>query len=243
MKKVIYEIESNEKLVDNVYKIILKGDSSDFKNPGQFLDIKIKGFYLRRPISIYDISENSVSIIYKVVGKGTEKLSEMKKGETLDCLSGLGNGFNTNKSGETPVLLGGGVGIPPMYYLCKTLLNENKRPSVVLGFNSASEVFCLDAFKNLCVNTYLMTVDGSAGEKGFAADALKKINYSYLYCCGPEQMLKSCYDNSSTDGQFSFEERMGCGFGACMGCSCKTKYGYKRICRDGPVLEKGEIIW
>ena len=142
MKKVIYEIESNEKLVNNVYKIILKGDSSDFKNPGQFLDIKIKGFYLRRPISIYDISENSVSIIYKVVGKGTEKLSEMKKGETLDCLSGLGNGFNTNKSGETPVLLGGGVGIPPMYFLCKTLLNENKRPSVVLGFNSASEVFC-----------------------------------------------------------------------------------------------------
>ena len=242
MKQGFFEIKSNVNIAKNVYKMELVGDVSDITNAGQFINIKIDGLYLRRPISVCDLSENSVTIIYKVVGKGTEILSKMQSGK-LDVLTGLGNGYNLSCSGENPLLIGGGVGVPPMYLLAKNLIKQGKKVSVILGFNTKEEVFCEQDFKNLGATVYVTTVDGSYGIKGFVTDAMKNLNYSYFYTCGPEPMLKAVYNGSTTSGQFSFEEKMGCGFGACMGCSCKTLYGNKRICKDGPVLVKEEIIW
>ncbi|MBQ3493422.1 MAG: dihydroorotate dehydrogenase electron transfer subunit [Clostridia bacterium] len=222
----------------------LMGDVSAIERPGQFVNIAIDGLFLRRPISVCDVEDNVLTIIYKVVGKGTEKMSYMKGGEILDILTGLGNGYFTDLSGEKPLLVGGGVGVPPMYKLCKELIKEGKEPTVILGFNTKSEVFYENEFKALGVTVFVTTVDGSYGIKGFVTDAIKEVGeYTYLYTCGPEPMLKALYNAVTTSGQFSFEERMGCGFGACMGCSCKTKYGNKRICKDGPVLVKEEIIW
>ena len=243
MNNVIYTIKSNEKLTDTVYKMVFEGDTSAVTASGQFINIKIDGLYLRRPISIFDCKENELSIIYKVVGIGTEMMSKMTTGEKLDVLVGLGNGFDTSVSGNTPVVIGGGVGVPPMYYLAKKLLAEGKQVTAILGFNKADEVFGKEDFEAIGCKTIVTTVDGSMGVKGFVTDALKEVGYSYFFTCGPEPMLKALYNASETSGQFSFEERMGCGFGACMGCSCKTKYGNKRICKDGPVLVKEEIIW
>ena len=243
MINLIYEIAQNEKLTENVYKMVLLGDASEIGAPGQFINIKLSGFYLRRPISICDYSENTITIVYKVVGGGTEMLSKMQKGEKLDCLVSLGNGFSTKESGNTPVLIGGGVGIPPLFALCKKLLGEGKTPTVILGFNKKEEIFLEDDFKNLGVKVIVTTVDGSYGEKGFVTDALKTLDYTYFYTCGPMPMFEAIEKTATTSGQYSFEERMGCGFGACMGCSCKTKYGNKRICKDGPVLVREEIIW
>lgn len=243
MKNVIYTVKSNEKLTDNVWKMVFEGDTSAVTASGQFINIKIDSLYLRRPISIFDCKENELTIIYKVVGTGTEMMSKMAVGTKLDVLVGLGNGFDTSVSGENPVVIGGGVGVPPMYYLAKKLLAEGKNVTAILGFNKADEVFGKEDFEAIGCKTIVTTVDGSMGVKGFVTDALKDIEYSYFFTCGPEPMLKALYNASETSGQFSFEERMGCGFGACMGCSCKTKYGNKRICKDGPVLVKEEIIW
>ena len=243
MNNVIYTIKSNEKLTDTVYKMVFEGDTSAVTASGQFINIRIEGLYLRRPISIFDCKENELTIIYKVVGVGTEMMSKMSAGEKLDVLVGLGNGFDTSVSGDTPVVIGGGVGVPPMYYLAKKLLKEGKQVTAILGFNKADEVFGKEDFEEIGCKTIVTTVDGSMGIKGFVTDALKETDYSYFFTCGPEPMLKALYNASETSGQFSFEERMGCGFGACMGCSCKTKYGNKRICKDGPVLVKEEIIW
>ena len=243
MINLIYEIAQNEKLTENVYKMVLLGDASEIGAPGQFINIKLSGFYLRRPISICDYSENTITIVYKVVGGGTEMLSKMQKGEKLDCLVSLGNGFSTKESGNTPVLIGGGVGIPPLFALCKKLLGEGKTPTVILGFNKKEEIFLEEDFKALGVKVIVTTVDGSYGEKGFVTDALKTLDYTYFYTCGPMPMFEAIEKTATTSGQYSFEERMGCGFGACMGCSCKTKYGNKRICKDGPVLVREEIIW
>lgn len=243
MKNVIYTVKSNEKLTDNVFKMIFEGDTSAVTAPGQFINIKIDSLYLRRPISIFDCKENELSIIYKVVGAGTEIMSNMPDGTKLDCLVGLGNGFDISKAGDNPVVIGGGVGVPPMYYLAKKLIEDGKKVTAVLGFNTANEIFGKKDFEALGVDTIVTTVDGSEGIKGFVTDALKDIEYSYFFTCGPEPMLKAVYNSTNTSGQFSFEERMGCGFGACMGCSCKTKYGNKRICKEGPVLVKEEIIW
>lgn len=243
MKQGIFEIKENLKIAKDVYKMVLLGDTSDIKKPGQFINIKLEGFFLRRPISVCDYDKNSVTIIYKVVGNGTEVMSNMESGDKIDVLTGLGNGFDTEKSGDVPVLIGGGVGVPPMYNLAKKLMAEGRKPIAVIGFNRAEEIFYKDEFEALGIKTFVTTADGSVGIKGFVTDALKDINYTYIYTCGPEPMLKAVYNASKTSGQFSFEERMGCGFGACMGCSCKTKYGNKRICKDGPVLEKEEIIW
>jgi len=244
LKQGIFEIKENMKLAKDVYKMILSGDTSDITKPGQFINIQLDGFYLRRPISVCDYDDKTVTIIYKVVGKGTEVMAKMKSGEKLDVLTGLGNGFDVTKTGDVPVLVGGGVGVPPMYNLAKVLVEEGKKPIAILGFNKAEEVFYKDEFEALGVKTYVTTVDGSVGIKGFVTDALGEIeNYTYICTCGPEPMLKALYNACKTSGQFSFEERMGCGFGACMGCSCKTKYGNKRICKDGPILEKEEIIW
>ncbi len=211
--------------------------------PGQFVNIKLEGQYLRRPISICDYDENTLTLIYKVVGVGTEKMSEYKPGRELDILIALGNGFDTSKSGTSPLLIGGGVGVPPMYNLCKKLISEGKKPTVILGFNSREDVFSEEEFKALGVETIVTTADGSYGIHGFVTDAMKDISYDYFFTCGPEPMFRAIEKIASTSGQYSFEERMGCGFGACMGCSCKTKYGNKRICKDGPVLLREEIIW
>lgn len=242
MKQGLFKIEENINLTENVMKMRLSGDTSDITKPGQFINILLDGLYLRRPISVCDCDERTVTIIYKVVGKGTEKMQKMTEG-TLDVLTGLGNGYDTALSGDKPLLLGGGVGVPPLYMLAKQLIDEGKKPTVVLGFNTKDEVFYENEFKNLGAKVIVTTVDGSYGLKGFVTDAMKDIDYSYIYTCGPEPMLKAIYSASETSGQFSFEERMGCGFGACMGCSCKTVTGYKRICKDGPVLTKEEILW
>ena len=243
MKQLVFTILENKPLTETVYKMRLSGDCTDFTRPGQFLNIRLEGLFLRRPISVCDWTEDSVTILYKVVGTGTRKMAGMKEGETLDILTGLGNGYDTEKSGAAPLLVGGGVGVPPLFGLCRTLIAEGKTPTVILGFNTANEVFYEEEFKALGANVIVATADGSRGVKGFAAHAMEGLNYTYVYTCGPKLMLKSVYDAASTSGQFSFEERMGCGFGACMGCTCETKYGNKRICRDGPVLEKEEIIW
>jgi len=242
MKQSLFEIIDNIPLTADVMKMRLRGDTSEITSPGTFVNIKLDGLFLRRPISVCDVVGDVLTIIYKVVGKGTEQMREMKEGK-LDVLTGLGNGYDTSKSGDRPLLLGGGVGVPPMYMLAKRLIAEGKKVSVILGFNKECEIFCEEDFKALGADVTVTTVDGSYGVKGFVTDAMKEINYTYFYTCGPEPMLKAIYKASATSGQFSFEERMGCGFGACMGCSCKTVTGYKRICKDGPVLEKEEILW
>ena len=243
MKQGIFKIEEQKKIAKDVFLMRLSGDTSAITASGQFVNIKLDGFFLRRPISVCDYDENSLTIIYKVVGEGTDAMSKMSVGDTLDVLTGLGNGYDLSISGENPLLIGGGVGVPPMYNLCKKLICEGKKVSVILGFNGKDDVFAEKEFNDLGAKVIVTTVDGSYGIKGFVTDAMKALDYSYFYTCGPEPMLKAVYNQSKTSGQFSFEERMGCGFGACMGCSCKTKYGNKRICKDGPVIVKEEIIW
>ncbi len=243
MYQGLYEIKSNKQLTDSIFEMVLIGDTSSITASGQFINIKLDGFYLRRPISICDYNDSTITIIYKVVGSGTEVMSKMNAGEKLDVLCGLGNGFDTSKSMDKPVIIGGGVGVPPMYNLCKKLIAESKQVTVILGFNKKDEIFYEDEFKKLGADVKVTTVDGSYGIKGFVTDALKDTDYSYFFTCGPMPMFKAIESTAVTSGQYSFEERMGCGFGACMGCSCKTKYGNKRICKDGPVLEREEIIW
>lgn len=243
MKQSIFEVKANIKIAENTYKMVLGGDCSGITASGQFVNIKLDGFFLRRPISVCDYDDNELTLIYKVVGKGTEYMAKLGAGEKLDILTGLGNGYDLSKSGNEPVLIGGGAGVPPMYNLCRKLVAEGKKPQVILGFNKENEVFFENEFKALGAEVTVTTADGSYGMKGFVTDALKNMKYTYIYSCGPEPMLKAIYNTAETSGQLSFEERMGCGFGACMGCSCATKYGNKRICKDGPVLEMEEIIW
>ena len=243
MKQGIFTIISNEALTDTVYKMVLSGDTSAITASGQFVNIQLAGKFLRRPISVCDYDSQTLTIVYKVVGKGTEQMSVMSAGEQLDILTGLGNGYDLSLSGDKPVLLGGGVGVPPMYNLAKKLIALGKDVTVILGFNTKSEVFYEEEFKALGCNVIVATADGSHGVKGFATTPLAELDYTYFYTCGPEPMLKAVYKATSTSGQMSFEERMGCGFGACMGCSCKTLTGYKRICKEGPVMKKEEILW
>ena len=242
MKQGNFAILNNIALTENVYKMTLRGDVSAITAPGQFVNIKLDGLFLRRPISVCDVEGDRLTIIYKAVGKGTAQMSQMKEG-VLDVLTGLGNGYDLTLSGDRPVLLGGGVGVPPMYLLAKKLLAQGKKVSVILGFNTKSEVFYEDEFRALGAHVTVTTVDGSYGLKGFVTDALSDMDYTYFYTCGPEPMLEAVYKASKTSGQMSFEKRMGCGFGACMGCSCKTITGYKRICKEGPVMKKEEILW
>lgn len=250
MKQEIFKILTNQQLAKDVYRMTLTGDTCGIR-PGQFVNIKLDGLYLRRPISVCDCVGCVLTLIYKVVGKGTELMSKMTQCEELDVLTGLGNGYDLTKSGETPLLIGGGVGVPPLYMLCRRLAEEGRHPTVVLGFNKAEEVFYPNEFAALGAEVKVATVDGSVGVKGFVTDAIAALadegkKFSYFYTCGPEPMLKAVYNSpvlAGVEGEFSFEERMGCGFGACMGCSCKTVTGYKRICKDGPVLEKKEILW
>ena len=241
MKQQILRITGNVPAAESVYKMTLEGPELEEQKPGQFVNIRLEGLYLRRPISVCDSEAGRLTLIYKTVGKGTERMSRMQPGETLDVLTGLGNGYDLTKSGDRPLLLGGGVGVPPLYMLARKLREQGKAVTAVLGFNRRQEVFGEAEFRALGCGVTVTTADGSYGTKGFVTDALPE-NYSYFYTCGPEPMLKAVYGKTVTSGQFSFEERMGCGFGACMGCSCKTITGYKRICREGPVLEKEEIL-
>lgn len=242
MKQVFLKITSNEKLTDTVMKMTLQGDISAITAPGQFVNIQLDGLFLRRPISVCDAENDTLTIVYKVVGKGTEQMSKMTEG-TLDVLTGLGNGYDLSLAGKKPLLIGGGLGVPPMYMLAKKLIADGLDVTVVLGFNTKSEIFYEEDFKKLGAKVIVATADGSYGVKGFVTDAIRDLEYSYFYTCGPEPMLKALFNSTKTQGQFSFEERMGCGFGACMGCSCKTIYGNKRICKEGPVLKKEEILW
>ena len=242
MKQSIFEILENKALTKDVFKMVLSGDTSHITASGQFVNIQLEGLYLRRPISVCDWDDKTLTIVYKVVGKGTEQMSKMAPGVKLDVLTGLGNGYDLTKAGDKPVLLGGGVGVPPMYGCAKKLVELGIKPTVILGFNVKDEIFYEEEFKALGCETIVTTVDGSYGVKGFVTNALPE-NYTHFYTCGPEPMLKAVYKATTTSGQMSFEERMGCGFGACMGCSCKTLTGYKRICKDGPVMMKEEILW
>lgn len=242
-KQGIYKIISNKQLTADVFEMVLEGDTQYITAPGQFINIKLEGKFLRRPISVCDYSENTVTIIYKVVGEGTQQMSEMSAGETLDCLTGLGNGYDINKAEyKKPLLIGGGVGVPPLYNLAKRIIEKGIKPTVILGFNKKEEIFYENEFKALGAEVIIATADGSYGVKGFVTDAMPD-DYDYFFTCGPMPMFKAIESVVKTSGQYSFEERMGCGFGACMGCSCKTKYGNKRICKDGPVLVREEIIW
>ncbi|MCM1284569.1 MAG: dihydroorotate dehydrogenase electron transfer subunit [Acetobacter sp.] len=240
-KQNVYKILSNVKLAKDVYKMILEGDTQYITAPGQFINIKLEGKFLRRPISVCDYDENTITIIYKVVGSGTEYMSELSAGSELDVLTGLGNGYDISNS-KNPLVIGGGVGVPPMYNLTKKLIEDGQKVTVILGFNTKDEIFYEQEFKALGAEVIVTTVDGSYGIKGFVTDAFPQ-SYDYFYTCGPMPMFKAIEAKAVTSGQYSFEERMGCGFGACMGCSCKTKYGNKRICKDGPVLVREEIIW
>lgn len=243
MKQGLFTILNNEKLAKDTYRMVLQGDTGAITGPGQFVNIALEGCFLRRPISVCDYGPDSLTIIYKVVGWGTAQMSCLPAGTELDLLTGLGNGYDLEKSGDQPLLIGGGAGVPPLYALAKRLLEQGKHPTVILGFNGAQELFLQEEFQTLGVDVTVATADGSVGVKGFVTDAMPSQGYTYIYTCGPEPMLRAVYDKSVTSGQFSFEERMGCGFGACMGCTCQTKYGNKRICREGPVLEKEEILW
>lgn len=236
-----YKIIENTKIAKDVYKMILQGDTQYITASGQFINIKLKDKFLRRPISVCDYDDTTITIIYKTVGEGTEYMSQLPCGEYLDVLTGLGNGYDIS-NGTKPLLIGGGVGVPPMYNLCKRLIADGQKPTVILGFNTRDEIFYEDEFKALGADVKVTTVDGSYGIKGFVTDAFPS-DYDYFYTCGPMPMFRAIENKAVTSGQYSFEERMGCGFGACMGCSCKTKYGSKRICKDGPVLVREEIIW
>ncbi len=243
MKQGIYTISDQQNIAKDVWRMVLTGDTEAITAPGQFVNILLEGKYLRRPISICDWDENSLTLIYKVVGAGTAQMAALPCGEELDLLIGLGNGYDLEKCGDRPLLIGGGVGVPPLYGLCKALIARGKKPQVVLGFNTAEEVFLKEEFEALGAAVTVATVDGSCGIKGFVTDAMAGLDYDYFYTCGPEPMFRAIEKTVAVSGQFSFEERMGCGFGACMGCSCKTKYGNKRICKEGPVLVREEIIW
>ena len=243
MRQGIFEIQSNRNLCTNVWEMVLQGDTGAISAPGQFVQLLLENHFLRRPISVCNVDGDMLTLIYKVVGHGTADMAAYLPGKKIDVLSGLGNGYDLALTGETPLLIGGGAGIPPLYYLARKLIEQGKKVAVIMGFNTAAEIFYQKEFENIGAKVIVATADGSFGIKGFAADAMRGLSYSSTCCCGPEPMLKAVYDASETSGQYSFEERMGCGFGACMGCTCETKYGHKRICKDGPVLRKEEIIW
>ena len=238
-----YQLIENTQLTASVWRMKLAGDTSAIKAPGQFVQLTVPGFYLRRPISICNWDDETITLVYKVVGQGTEAMSAMKNGMELDLLNGLGNGFDTSRCGDKPLLIGGGVGLPPMIGLCRQLLREGKHPTVLAGFNKADEVFLRDAVEAMGAPFVLATMDGSAGVKGLVTDAMKDIDFTDVCACGPLPMLKAIMAATDKPAQLSFEERMGCGFGACMGCTVKVKGGYKRICKDGPVLDREEVLW
>ena len=242
LKQGLFTIEQNAEIAPGMYEMTLLGDTSAITAPGQFVQIAVPGYFLRRPISVCDCEEGRLTIIYKVVGDGTRAMSEMGSGEPLDLLTGLGNGYDLDACTGHVLVIGGGAGVPPMYFLAKRLKALAREVTAILGFQSKTDVFYEEKFKALGVETVVTTVDGSYGAAGFVTDAMT-MPHDSVCACGPLPMLKAVNHRSEADGQYSFEERMGCGFGACMGCTVKTKTGYKRICKEGPVLRKEEILW
>lgn len=237
-----FTVISNDNIATGVYKMTLKGDTSEIKRPGQFVNIALDSLFLRRPISVCDVEGDVLTIIYKVVGEGTRKMSELPKSSVLNILTGLGNGYDLDASGARPILIGGGVGVPPLYLLAKRLVAQGKAVEVVIGFNRADEAFYEEEFKALGCNTHVFTADGSYGNKGFVTDFTGD-GHTHFYACGPLAMLKAVCGKYDCGGEVSMEERMGCGFGACMGCTLNTKNGFKRVCKEGPVFDAEEIIW
>ena len=244
-KKGIYTLLANEALTPFVRRMTLAGDTRWITAPGQFVGIELDGLYLRRPISVCDCDERTITLVYKIVGEGTRRMAGLRPGARLDLLTGLGNGFDIARGSRRELLAGGGVGVPPLYLLAKRLLADGRGVTAVLGFNTAAEVFYREEFERLGCRTIVATADGTAGVKGFVTDAIRTCGVvcDYFYACGPLPMLRALSEATACGGQLSFEERMGCGFGACMGCSCKTRTGSKRICREGPVLLKEEVLW
>lgn len=244
-KQVIFTVTGNEGIAKDVWNMTLIGDTSAIIAPGQFVNVLLEGKFLRRPISVCDWSDGVLTLVYKVVGEGTAQMSKLSAGAKLNLLMGLGNGFSVADCENKPLLVGGGVGVPPLYGLAKALCGVGKKPTVVMGFRSGEDAFYKAEFEALGCKTYLATEDGSMGTCGFVTDCIKaeKIDYDYYCTCGPEAMLHAVYNLCGENGQLSFERRMGCGFGACMGCSCETKYGYRRICKYGPILKGGEVKW
>ena len=242
MRDSAFTVVATEQLTQTVFKTVFEGGTTAIGAPGQFVNISIEGMYLRRPISVCDLDGDLLTLVYRTVGKGTERLSRSKRGDRFKMLTGLGNGYDISAAGDRPLLIGGGVGIPPLLFLAKKLREKGVRAAAVLGYSCAEDMFLEREFRKVGCDVAVTTVDGSAGIRGFVTDALP-IDYSYFYTCGPEPMLKAVFYATSTEGEFSFEERMGCGFGACMGCTCKTAVGARRICRDGPVFKKSEILW
>ena len=249
MKQRLFEIQSNEQIAKNVYRMQLAGDTTGIL-PGQFVNIRVQGQFLRRPISVCNIIEaegerlearGALTIIYKVVGVGTEAMSHLPVGTQLDVLTVLGNGYDLTKAGDKPLLVGGGVGVPPMYMLARQLREMGKEVKVILGFNTQDEVFYEEEFRALGCDVIVTTVDGSHGVKGFVTNALDG-KQSYYYTCGPLPMIKALIQAAGTHGEVSMEERMGCGFGACMGCTIQTTQGPKRVCKEGPVFAAEELI-
>lgn len=243
----IMTIVSKKELTKDVYEMVLEGNAASYISaPGQFINIKINDSlqpYLRRPMSICDYDETHIKMIFKVVGEGTKLLSQKEVGDELDCLTGLGNGF-IDLDAKKAVVIGGGLGVPPMYRLAKDLKDKGVEVQAVLGFGSQKDIFYKEEFEAICP-TYIATMDGSTGTHGTVIDALKEnhIEFDKYYTCGPEPMLDALVLAYPDNGYLSFEARMGCGFGACMGCSCKVKTKpYKRICVEGPVLESSEVI-
>ena len=245
MQRVILTVTKNEALTPLIYKMQLAGDVSGVTRAGQFVEIALDGLYLRRPISVCNYEEGELTIIYKVVGKGTDLMSQMAEGTQLDVLTGLGNGFDVDHDCEKPLLVGGGVGVPPLYRLTRDLIARGKDVTVVLGFNTESEIFYAGEFEALGAKVILATADGSVGVKGFVTDAIREsgVEADYFYSCGPLPMLKALCNSLEISGEVSLEERMGCGFGICMGCSIHTTKGAKRVCKDGPVFRKEEVVW
>ena len=240
MKQRLFEIKSNEQIAKNVYRMQLGGDTAGIL-PGQFVNIRVEGQFLRRPISVCNIADGILTVIYKVVGVGTEAMSHLPIGTQLDVLTILGNGYDLSKAGDEPLLVGGGVGVPPMYMLARQLREMGKEVKVILGFNTQDEVFYEEEFRALGCDVTVTTVDGSHGVKGFVTNAMDG-QQSYYYTCGPLPMIKALINTLGTKGEVSMEERMGCGFGACMGCTIQTSIGPKRVCKEGPVFAAEVLI-
>jgi len=242
VKQGLYTIRRIKALTEEIFELRLSGDTTPVTAPGQFVNIRVDGCFLRRPISVCDWNGDGLTLVFKTVGEGTKKLAAMPQGAALDLLCGLGNGFDISRCGQKTLLLGGGLGAAPLYGLARALLRAGAKPAAVLGFNRKEDVFYEREFRALGIETRIVTVDGSAGKKGFVTDALPDA-YDVFCACGPAAMLQAVYAALEAPGFFSLEERMGCGFGACMGCSCQTKRGSKRVCREGPVFEKEELLW
>ena len=241
---MIFTIGENECIAPGVYKMTLEGDARGIYAPGQFVNIEIEGLFLRRPISVCDWGDGWLTLIYKVVGKGTSAMARREKGAELDMLVGRGNGFDADVDAQSPLVIGGGVGVPPMYGLAKRLIERGHSVTAILGFNTKEEIFFEREFEALGAKVIVCTVDGSYGEAGFVTGPMGRLAYDHVFACGPEMMLRAIYRASGDiPAQLSFEARMGCGFGACMGCSCRTLTGNKRICVEGPVMRKEEILW